>query len=83
MSFTKPMSTLQVQQLTGWSLVKIRALIAQGKLPAINTSTGNRPIWQIRLEDLESFLTPKSMKVAKPTRSSNRRIDADVPKVFG
>ena len=83
MSFTKPMSTLQVQQLTGWSLVKIRSLITQGKLPAVNTSTGTRPIWQIRLEDLESFLTPKSLQTTQPKRTSNRRIDHDVPKVFG
>jgi hypothetical protein len=56
----KTISTVEVQSITGWSLVKIRSLINQGKLPAINTSTGNRPIWEIRPEDLNEFLTPKN-----------------------
>lgn len=53
------LSTRQVAKSTGWSMEKVRQLIRTEKLPAINTSTGERPRWSVRIEDLEKFLTPQ------------------------
>lgn len=55
------LTTRDVSRRTGWSVAKVRQLIESGKLPAINTSTGNRPRWSIRQSDLEAFLTPSGM----------------------
>jgi hypothetical protein len=84
-SFGKVLSTTDVEKITGWSKVKIRTLIHQKKLDAINTSTGERPLWGIPEESLRDFLTPRS-KVAQPEQIAStrkQRIDANVPKVFG
>lgn len=52
------LKTRDVKARTGWSLQKIQQLIKTGKLPAINSSTGTRAVYEIREEDLERFLTP-------------------------
>ncbi len=78
------MKTRDVKAVTGWSLQKIQKLIKSGKLPAADSSTGSRPVYEIRAEDLDRLLTPAA--VAKPEAKKaapRRRIDADVPKVFG
>jgi hypothetical protein len=76
------LKTRDVKARTGWSMQKIQQLIKSGRLPAINSSTGSRPVYEVREEDLDSLLTPA---VAKAEKQSNarRRIDANVPKVFG
>ena len=55
---TEYLSTRQVAKVTGWSIAKVRQLIDAGKLPAVNTSTGFRPRWEVRKTDLEAFMTP-------------------------
>ncbi len=79
------LKTTDVRKRTGWSLLKIRTLIQQGKLRAVNTSTSTRPYWNILPESLDALLTGSQQVVAPKTKSTvrNRRIDADVPKVFG
>ena len=80
------LKTTDVQNRTGWSLRKIRALIRLGKLKAFDSSTSDRPYWNILPESLDALLTgvdPTKPSAVKPVRQSNRRIDADVPKVFG
>lgn len=81
------LKTTDVRKRTGWSLLKIRTLCAQGKLKAINTSTSNRPYWNILPESLEALLNGTEQAFApKPVEvktTSRKRIDADVPKVFG
>lgn len=84
MEFGKVLSTNDVQKITGWSLVKIRTLIHQKKLVAINTSTGKRAMWGIPEESLRDFFTPKtSASSEQKTSVRKQRIDANVPKVFG
>ncbi len=82
----RPLKTTDVRDRTGWSLLKIRTLIQQGKLKAVNTSTSDRPYWNILPESLEALLNGSGQVVAqKPTKTTvrNRRIDANVAKVFG
>ncbi len=81
----KLLTTQQVRELTGWSQLKVRQLILCGKLAGIDTGVGRRSYWQVTDEALDRFLSgePNKTKEAKPVRKSNRRIDADVPKVFG
>ncbi len=38
----KYLTTKEVQRRTGWCMAKVRMLIKNGKLPAINTTTGDR-----------------------------------------
>jgi excisionase family DNA binding protein len=78
------LTTTEVQRRTGWSLPKIRALIESGKLPAINTSTGKRPFWQILDDALDACLRGETPQQAKPTKpvAGRKRIDANVPKIF-
>jgi len=59
------LKTSDVRQRTGWSLPKIRALIRAGKLPAVNTSLGNRPTFSVRECDLEKLLTPQCISTKK------------------
>lgn len=59
---TKLLTTTEVSKLTGFSLQKIIRLIDCGKLPAIDTSTNDKPRWSIRQSDLEAFLTPVNVK---------------------
>ena len=54
----KLLTTQQVAEITGWSTAKIRLLIRQGKLPAINSSTGRRALWGIPADRLYMFITP-------------------------
>lgn len=85
MVIRRTLKTTDIQKQTGWSLIKIRKLIADGKLKAINTSCGSRPYWEIPVEAFEAFLNGESQgqspKATKAKRSG--RIDASVPKVFG
>lgn len=55
----KLLTTQQVSEITGWSTAKVRLLIRQGKLPAIDSSTGGRPLWGIPTDQLSIFLTPR------------------------
>ncbi len=55
---SKYLSTREVAKETGFSLQKVRHLIANGLLPAKDTSTGSRPRYIVRRGDLERFLTP-------------------------
>lgn len=79
------LKTTDVQQRTGWSLLKIRTLIQQGKLRAFNSSTSTRPYWNILPESLDALLHGSEQPVApKPAKTPRKqRIDANVPKVFG
>lgn len=54
----KLLTTQQVAKITGWSTAKIRLLIRQGKLPAVNSSTGKRAHWGIPADQLYMFITP-------------------------
>lgn len=84
MVIRRTLKTTDIQKQTGWSLLKIRKLIADGKLKAINTSCGSRPYWEIPVEAFEAFLNGESVASPKaPKRANRSRIDADVPKVFG
>jgi hypothetical protein len=78
--------TTDVQKITGWSPQKIRRLIEIGKLKAFDSSTTKRPFWNIVPESLDEMLSgshqPKAVD-ANTKRTSKKRIDADVPKVFG
>ena len=80
------LTTKQVQEQTGLSQLRIRRLIQIGKLNGIDTGVGKRSYFQVTQEALDAFLSgavPAKQTAIKPTRQSNRRIDADVPKVFG
>ena len=78
------LTTGEVAKITGFSILKVRMLVEQGKLPATNTSCGTRPRWTIRREDLEAFLSPTNVRSEspRPAATRRRRIDADVPKIF-
>lgn len=81
------LKTTDVRNKTGFSLLKIRTLIEQGKLKAINTSTKDRPYYNVTAEALDAFLrgvdqsTEPVPNIVATVR--NQRIDANVPKVFG
>ena len=79
------LKTTDVRERTGWSLLKIRTLIQQGKLRAFNSSTSTRPYWNILPESLDALLNGSEQPVEpKPAKASRKqRIDANVPKVFG
>ena len=79
------LKTTDVRARTGWSLLKVRTLIEQGKLKAVNTSTSARPYWNILPESLEALLNGEQSVPPKQVVSTVRkqRIDAHVPKVFG
>lgn len=80
------LTTTEAAKIACIASQKIRVLCEQGKLPAVNTSTGIRTRWSIRRCDLEDFLTPKSIKVSQAkaqVTARRQRIDAHVPKVFG
>lgn len=83
------LTTGDIAQETGWTRTKIRKLIESGRLPATNTSVGERPRWTIRRCDWEAFLTPQASGAAfipqrqSTTRARRPRIDAGVAKVFG
>lgn len=79
------LTTTEVQALTGWSILKVRALIKTGRLRAVDTSTGSRPFWQVMESDLAAFLNRSSVVVEPPKKITRRRtrIDANVEQVFG
>lgn len=79
------LKTTDVKKRTGWSLLKIRTLIQQGKLKAFNSSTSTRPYWNILPESLDALLNGTQSKAEpKPSKPARKqRIDASVPKVFG
>ena len=79
------LKTTDVRKRTGWSPQKIRRLIEIGKLKAIDSSTTKRPFWNILEESLDAMLngSHEPSVSAAPKKPSKRRIDADVPKVFG
>ena len=80
------LSTADIRRETGWTLNRVRALIASGKLPAVNVSSGNeRPRYAIRREDWLAFIQPSgtpqpSPAVTPPIRPERQRINANVPK---
>jgi excisionase family DNA binding protein len=76
----------EVAEIMRCTSAKVRTLIEQGKLAAVNTSTATRPRWTIRRVDLEAFLTPACVARSEAKRQATlrrQRIDRDVPKVFG
>lgn len=77
------LTTGDVAAETGWTIQKVRTLCESGRLPAVNTSTASRPRWTIRRCDLDAFLTPAAVAKAEKQSNARRRIDANVPKVFG
>ncbi len=77
------LSTGDASKLTGMTIQKIRTLCELGRLPAVNTSTATRPRWTIRRCDLDAFMTPKAVAKTERRNIARRRIDANVPKVFG
>jgi hypothetical protein len=53
------LSTADIRRETGWTMNRIRALIASGKLPATNVSSGgHRPRYAICREDWLAFIHP-------------------------
>jgi excisionase family DNA binding protein len=80
------LTTIEAAKVAALSPHKIRQLIESGRLPAVDTSVGNkRPRWSIRRVDLERFLTPAIVAKAATKQTSaarHQRIDANVPKVF-
>lgn len=79
------LTTGNVACLLGMTVQKVRRLCEIGKLPAVDTSTTNRPRWMIRRVDLDAFLTPAPVRKAAPKAgrvTRRQRIDADVPKRF-
>jgi len=81
------LTTIEAAEIAGIAPQKIRVLIESGRLPAVDTSIGDkRPRWSIRRCDLEQFLTPASVvkqQAKQATAARRQRIDANVPKVFG
>lgn len=80
------LTTKQVQEITGWSLIKVRRLIHAKRLPASNTSAGGRATFLIRRSDLDAMLKPTNVPSAKPTKTAPQkpaRIDSHVKDVFG
>lgn len=80
------LSTGDVATITGMTIQKIRTLCELGRLPAVNTSTTDRPRWTIRRVDLDAYLTPKSVAKAEAVKQSTarrQRIDANVERVYG
>jgi len=79
------LTTQQVREQTGWSQLRTRQLIRCGKLAGVDTGVGGRAYYQVTQEALDAFLSgavPVKQTPVKPARQSNRRIDADVSKVF-
>jgi hypothetical protein len=85
------LNTLDIVKMTGWSRDHVRKLIIGGKLPAADVSLGGvKPRYAIRREDWLAFITPKALQQSTPSiepkktsvRSSKKRIDAGLPKVF-
>lgn len=73
----------EVAEEVGFGIQKVRMLCESGRLPAINTTTANRPRWLIRRIDLEQFLSPNNHAVERcEVKTLRPRIDRDVPKVF-
>jgi hypothetical protein len=88
-TITRPvLSTADIRRETGWTLNRIRTLIASGKLPAVNVSSGNeRPMYAIRREDWLAFIQPSevpkpSAVVTPAVKTERKRINANVPKRF-
>ncbi len=80
------LTTQQVRERTGFSQLKVRQLIQCGKLAGIDTGVGKRSYFQVTEEALENFLlgkTPIQTSKTKSKQASRRRIDANVPKIFG
>lgn len=78
------LTTTEASRLCGMSAAKIRRLIQLGRLPAKNTSTGQRPRYAIRRVDLDAFFEPDNVpaKSPQPAAIRRQRIDRDVPQVF-
>jgi hypothetical protein len=83
------LTTGDVARETGWSITKVRNLCESGRLPAINTGTGKRNVWEVRRSDLNAFLTPSARGSAEipkpyqpPRQARRKRIDQSVPKIF-
>ncbi len=79
------LTTGESAKLSGFTIQKIRRLVELGRIPATNTSTGDRPRWTIRRADLEAFLTPTNVRRDSPRPTATRRrqrLDANVPQVF-
>jgi hypothetical protein len=80
------LSTGDVASITGMTIQKIRTLCELGKLPAVNTSTTDRPRWTIRRVDLEAFLTPAAVakkEAVKQSTARRKRLDEGVERVYG
>jgi len=84
------LSTADIRRETGWTLNRIRSLIASGKLRAVNVSSGDeRARYAIRREDWLEFIEPKGTPEPSPLPSTPapkqrapQRINANVPKRF-
>lgn len=73
------LTTKQVAVRTGWSVDKVRRLINSGKLKAVDTSSGQRPTFEIAESDLERFLNGGKRPARKQPAPA---IDSMVPQVF-
>lgn len=60
----KRLTVREVAQREGWTIAKVQRLCASGRLPAINTSPGPLPRYEIYQEDLDRFVTPKQPQTA-------------------
>jgi excisionase family DNA binding protein len=75
-------SLLQAAELTGLSGSFLRRKIKSGELPAVNASSARRPLYRIKLTDLEAWLEGRKEKGGNvvPPRTERRRL---VERYFG
>jgi excisionase family DNA binding protein len=69
-----------VARLVGCSPDTVRDWIRSGQLRAANVANGNRPLYKIRREDLDTFLESRNHTVIP--RAERRRVDPDVIEFF-
>lgn len=52
---------------------QVVALINKKKLPATDVSVGRRPLWRVRPEDVEAFITARRPAAPQPRARRQRR----------
>jgi len=84
------LSTAEVAELSGRSKVTITSLIRAGKLKATNVAVGDKkPRWFIPMAAFNEFFgldagsQPVPQEEPRKRTSRSKRIDDNVPKVFG
>ncbi len=78
------LTTDEVAEILGVRRLQVCNLIKAGRLRGIDISNGSglKPRWRIPTDSVDAFVA--GGKPSKPTKATRRkRIDSDVPKVFG